>query len=64
MVEYALLARLLATLPKEDGAVGHWAVRQAQLQRAACSQKEATQIRFGNTTKWSSGQVVSRRARP
>ena len=59
-VEYALLlTRLLATLPKEDEAVGYWAARQVQLQRAAPNRKEATQIGFGIATevvKWSRGE--------
>jgi hypothetical protein len=59
-VEYALLlARLLATLPKKDEAVGYWAARQVQLQRAARSQKEAAQIGFAIATevvRWSRGE--------
>lgn len=59
-VEYALLLiRLLATLPKEDEAVGYWAARQVQLQRAARTRKEATQIGLGIATevvKWSRGE--------
>lgn len=59
-VEYALLlTRLLATVPKEDEAVGYWAARQVQLQRAAPNRKEATQIGFGIATevvKWSRGE--------